>query len=84
MSVKVCGEVWHKGSIVPVEVEVCANWLNQPGIVVHIPKEYSGTSNLIHMIDFREDLDREVRPINGTPSNNLKASTSFSKTGNKE
>lgn len=77
MSIKVCGDVWHKGKIVPVEVEVCANWLNQPGIVVHIPKEYSGTSDLVHMIDFTADLDKEVRPVNSVATRSLTDSVSF-------
>jgi len=57
------GVVWHKGMMVPVKVEVGTNWLGLPGIVVHIPKSYSGTNDLTHMIDFTADLDAEVKPI---------------------
>ena len=61
---RIKGEVVHKGKIVPVEVEITRNWLDIMGIVVHIPKEYSGTSDLTHMIDFTADLDAQVRSYN--------------------
>lgn len=38
MSGKAIGDVWNKGNVIPVEVEVGINWLGQPGIIVHLPR----------------------------------------------
>ena len=60
---KVKGIVFHKGMKVPVEVEVGEGWVGYPAVIVHIPRTYSGTGNLTHMIDFLADLDEPVVPI---------------------
>jgi len=60
---RVKGIVWHKGMKVPVEVEVTTNWLGLPGVVVHMPKSYSGTNDLPHMIDFTADLEEDATEV---------------------
>lgn len=55
-------EIVHKGNIVPIEVEIVEGWLGVIAVVVHFPKNYSGGSDIVPMMDLQADLEEEVRP----------------------
>jgi len=57
--VKIKGEVYHNKNLVPVEVEISENWLEQSSNVVHLPKSYVESSNNTHMISFEYDLEEK-------------------------
>lgn len=61
MSNRVKGEIVSNGKIVPVEVEIGANWLGLPGIIVHTPEGFEEHDNykIIKDIDVKRDLTNE-------------------------